>query len=153
MMSQKKQDLMKGDLAFCVFDLDADSTKESCFKCAKTMAETAKITIISSNPCFEIWYLEHFGYSNRPYSNSRKVIEELQKHVPQYMKSRCDFERYYPLTHNAVINCQKLDKHHLNYGYLATVEFSNPRTDVYKIVQILLENIENSFDKNNSVIG
>ena len=32
-----------------------------------------------SNPCFEIWYLEHLGYSSKVFRNSEEVIKQILK--------------------------------------------------------------------------
>ncbi|HEY4072546.1 MAG TPA: RloB family protein [Herbaspirillum sp.] len=54
----------KFDQVFCAIDRD---THES-FEEAIAMADAVeKVTVIASYPCFEFWYLLHFGYSRKPY--------------------------------------------------------------------------------------
>ena len=113
--------------------------KKEQLKEAKSIASRNNIRIISSNPCFEVWYLEHFGYSSKFYNSSGSVISELRKHIPDYRKNTCDFETLYPHTEQAIRNCEKLDDHHRAYGLHEMFEFSNPRTDVYKIVRLITD--------------
>lgn len=127
-----------GDLAISIFDLDMDRAKEDQLNQAKALSQAKSIGLVTSNPCFEIWYLEHFGYTSKPFSNSAELIKELKKHLSEYNKSKSYFEILYPLTKEAVKNCALLDKHHTLSGPEGLSEFNNPRTDVYKLVEIIL---------------
>ena len=126
-------------MAISIFDLDADESKGSQLKEAKEIAGKKSISIVSSNPCFEIWYLEHFGYTSKQFSSSAELIRELKKHIPEYSKNKSSFEILYPLTSAAVSNCMKLDEHHMQSDPGGLSEFSNPRTDVYKLVEIIFK--------------
>lgn len=126
----------EGDIAISVFDLDADDSKRDQLKKAKEDAGKKNIGIVSSNPCFEVWYLEHFGYTTKPFVSSNAVIRELEKKIPKYQKNVCDFETLYPKTEAAIENCEKLDKYHADNN--VTDEFANPRTDMYKVVRVLV---------------
>ena len=127
----------KGDMAISVFDLDVDEAKYAQLEEARVEAGKRNVRIVSSNPCFEIWYLEHFGYTTKPFIDSNAVIRELEKKMPGYRKNRCDFDTLYPKTEEAIINCEKLDKYHADNN--VDVEFANPRSSVYKIVKILFD--------------
>ncbi|HEX7636379.1 MAG TPA: RloB family protein [Noviherbaspirillum sp.] len=50
---------------FCVIDRDTHESFDEAIELAKTVS---KITVISSYPCFEFWYLLHFGYNRKPYA-------------------------------------------------------------------------------------
>ena len=69
-------------MAISVFDLDADESKVLQLNEAKEKAEKKNISIVSSNPCFEVWYLEHFGYTTKPFESSAAVIKEVKKRFP-----------------------------------------------------------------------
>ena len=127
----------QGDMAFSVFDLDVNETKYIQLETAKTNANKMNIGIITSNPCFEVWYLEHFGFSTKPFLNSNAVVKELEKKMPGYQKNRCDFDILFPHTEAAIKNSEMLEKYHV--GNNETYELANPRTDVYKIVRILMK--------------
>ena len=129
----------KGDIAISVFDLDAEEKKKPQLSEAKRLAEKGNVQIITSNPCFEVWYLEHFGYTSKNFQNSSEVIKDLVKHCPRYQKNSCDFELFYPLTEVAIENCKLLKEFHENHGFEVIDEFNNPRTDVYKVVELLFD--------------
>ena len=79
-----------GDAAFCLVDSDVDSAKDRQLEKADTEAGN-RIRVVVSSPCFEVWYLEHFGYTSKPLLNSDEVIKELRKSLPEYMKNHCDY--------------------------------------------------------------
>ncbi len=133
---EEKLSFKEGDIAISVFDLDADELKRDLLKKAKEDAENKNVGIVSSNPCFEIWYLEHFGYTTKPFVSSSAVVKELEKKIPGYRKNVCDIELLYPRTKVAIENCGKLDKYHADNN--VTDGFANPRTDMYKVVQIII---------------
>ena len=124
-----------GDMAFSLFDLDLDFAKENQLNRAKELAIKNNIKLITSNPCFEVWYLQHFGFSSKPFSSSKAVVQELIKKLPKYQKNNCDIDILYPLTEEAINNCKRLIEYHKDNG--VDCEFANPRTDVHKLVEIL----------------
>ena len=128
-----------GDLAVSIFDLDLDKTKEKQLQTAKSIAKQKHIKIFTSNPCFEIWYIEHFIYSTKPFTCSNAVIQELKSYMPRYAKNSCDFDTLYPKTENAIVNCRKLEEHHKKNGFTGIEDFNNPRTDLYKFVELLMD--------------
>lgn len=136
-VKEEELSLKKGDLAISVFDLDANRAKYLQLMEAKAIAEEKNIQIIVSNPCFEIWYLAHFGFSTRPFSSSSTVIKELEKYLPGYQKNRCDIEVLYPKTKDAIKNCERLEKYHIDNN--GNVETANPRTDIYRVIKILID--------------
>lgn len=126
-----------GDLAISVFDLDVDESKRAQLKVAKEDALKKNIIIVTSNPCFEVWYLEHFGYTSKPFASSTAVIRELEKILPGYRKNACDIDSLYPRTEAAIKNCEMLDMYHTDNN--AIDELANPRTDMYKIVKLFFD--------------
>ncbi|MBO4901867.1 MAG: RloB domain-containing protein [Lachnospiraceae bacterium] len=128
----------KGDLAFSIFDLDLDRSKEKQLEQARELSLAKKISLVTSNPCFEIWYLEHFGFTTKPFQNNAELINELKRFLPNYAKNRVDFDVLYPLTEQAIANCKKLLEYHNGGGPEEAPSFANPRTDVYRIVEIIL---------------
>lgn len=136
----KEEDLSfkDGDLAYCLFDLDLDKTKEPQMITAKSTAVQKNIQLITSNPCFEVWYIEHFGYTTKPFNSSAEVIRELKKYIPNYNKNTSNYDELFPLTKDAIKNCKRLEDHHQKNNYGTTSEYSNPHTDVYKLIELLL---------------
>ena len=128
-----------GDKAVSVFDLDLDTDKIPQLIAAKNIADKKNVTIYPSNPCFEVWYLEHFEYTSKLFHSSNEVIRELEKYLPNYKKNYCDFDILYPRTENAIDNCKKLDKHHRDVGTNTSIEFANPSTSIHTLIEVLME--------------
>lgn len=126
----------EGDMAISVFDLDTAEAKQEQLRIAKEDARKKNISIVSSNPCFEVWYLEHFRYTSKPFASSGAVIRELGKIIPGYRKNACDFKILYPKTETAIENCRRLDQYHVDNNEFD--EFANPRTDMYKVIQTII---------------
>ena len=139
----KKEELSykDGDLAISIFDLDLDHSKLSQLLEAKDLSKTKNIKIITSNPCFEIWYLEHFIYTSKPFNNSNELVSELKKYIHNYQKNEDYFKELFPNTNQAIINCKRLDFYHIENKQDNKLEFNNPRTDFYKLVELIISNI------------
>lgn len=139
-----------GDLAFSVFDLDLDQSKVSQLEKARNASLSKGVCLVTSNPSFEIWYLEHFGYTTKPFSDNGELINELKKHIPNYEKNTVEIDTLFPLTNDAIENCKRLRNFHSDLSLTGTIDFCNPQTDVYKIVEIVLGkrgNVDNCVDK------
>ncbi len=137
----QKEDLSnkRGDFAVSIFDLDLDSTKVNQLLAAKDLSSKKNVRLITSNPCFEIWYLEHFGYTSKPFVSSDEVIQQLKKYIPDYSKSTDCFEILFPHTAEAVENCSHLEEYHKGNGSNGIFEYNNPRTDMYKLVEAVMQ--------------
>jgi len=128
-----------GDMAISIFDIDISSSKEELVYRAMELSATKGVCHITSNPCFEIWFLEHFIYTSKPFSSNDELIRALKKYVPGYCKNTNIFEILYPKTANAVDNCKKLDEYHKKNSLDKKMTFCNPRTDIYKIAEMIIE--------------
>ena len=135
-VKEEELSFKEGDMAISVFDLDLDEAKYLQLQEAKAVAGKKNIQIITSNPCFEVWYLEHFGFSTKPFSSSSAAVKELEKKLPGYQKNNCDFELLYPKTKDAINNCERLDKYHTDNSDVT--EMANPRTDMYKVIKDII---------------
>lgn len=140
------------DFMSLVFDRDTHQTydkaldKISCLK-RKNKFRNTSIYAITSNPCFELWFLMHFTLSSKPYavkgckSSADCLIDDLRKYeiFENYSKSICSyFDEIIDKIETAIVNSKHLlenseekDKHHLN-----------PSTFVHELV-IILQNISN----------
>lgn len=71
------------DKAFCLIDTDCDRKKNNKIEEAVLEAvrdKAAPVSIITSNPCFEIWFILHERYTTeRKYNSSIEVINELKR--------------------------------------------------------------------------
>jgi hypothetical protein len=71
------------DRVFCVIDRDEHPNFDQA---VQTVVQIANVTVIASYPCFEYWYLLHFGYSRKPYhragakSPATCLMDDLKLH-------------------------------------------------------------------------
>jgi hypothetical protein len=128
------------DRVYCVFDKDQHQTyNEALDRVRQTnLAKGHKILAITSVPCFEFWFLLHFGYTTKGYvagqgSICAQVIKDLKQHIPGYEKGIGGIYRQILLdkTDTAVTNAKKLSRHNTN------VETDNPSTKVHQLVEYL----------------
>lgn len=129
--------LKQGDLAFSVFDVDVDRAKEKNIDSARNLAKSSKykIDIITSNPCFEVWYLMHFASSTKPFNSSNGAINELSKYINNYSKTIDYSELLLPNTNNAIVNSEKLISYHKSFAKEKNQDYYNPCTYVHEIVK------------------
>ena len=133
-----------GDCAFSLVDGDVNPKKDGQIMRADVMARGTKATQIVSNPCFEIWYSCHYGYSTRQYHSTDEAIAALRELVPAYSKENPGM---YQLTiHNVNKACEnaiRLEQYNQDAGRkLHTADFL-PSTDVYKVIIHLLKQNNN----------
>lgn len=130
-------DLTDGDEAYCVFDTDTNPIKNSIISEAKKLATDNNIKIISSTPSIELWFLLHYEYTTASMSN-RDLINRLKNYYPNYDKN---VDVYFDINSrmiDAIERAKRLEKYQLdNDRVIGTIE-ANPNTEVYKIVEELL---------------
>ena len=73
------------DQIWCVLDADTFGTKSDLQKLAQ--AQRAKIRVIFSNPCFEVWYRQHFSNSHGPLPNGDAAKAEVKRLMAKHIKS------------------------------------------------------------------
>ena len=129
-------DMNEGDLAFCVFDTDIDSIKNRAIKEAKKLADKNRIIIITSSPCFELWFLLHYKYTTAKLSND-EVITNLKKYLSNYEKNKNVFPIIKENISNAIQNAKKLEKYQQDNGRDINLVEANPHSEVYKIIEEL----------------
>ena len=127
----------EGDMAFAVFDTDADENKQKYIDEAVTLAKRKGVHTVCSTPCFEVWYLMHFRYSTGPILSSRKVLEEMEKYVPGYEKSSGIYHKIRNMTMTAIHNAERIEAYHDMDGIRKKSIKRNPGTEVHEIVRIL----------------
>lgn len=76
----------KEDITLLFIDLDCDENKK-----AKVLVIESKLkkdtVIIKSNPCFELWFLNHFCLSTKEYFSNKELINDLNKFIVGYEKN------------------------------------------------------------------
>ena len=83
---------------FCVFDLDrilTDTTEKRIYESElKKIRLKKNIYFIESHPCFELWFLYHFGRSGlKQYNCCDSLIHDLKTHLPHYSKEESYLKR------------------------------------------------------------
>ena len=95
------------------------------------------IKIISSTPSVELWFLLHFEYTTASMTN-KDLISRLKEHYHNYDKNVDIYPDISDKTIEAIEKAKKLEKYQLDNGKeIGTVE-ANPNTEIYKIVEELL---------------
>lgn len=128
-----------GDLAFVV--CDTDFSKEDQIQEARTLAEQNDVTLILSNPCFEIWLLMHFKYTTKPYASNLELLNDLQNRWPEYSKNIGSFDGISDMRPSAIDNAKQLKQFHKLKNHTTEIEKCNPSTDVYILVELLDDEI------------
>ncbi len=129
------------DKVYCVFDRDRHSTFDEAVQRAKDLsAEGKPFVAITSNPCFEVWLLLHFGYTDQPFHPAGK--KSVGDQVVAALKTKPGFAIYgkgqkgiygqlkAKLSH-ALTDAARLRKHGAATGSI------NPATDVDLLVKAI----------------
>lgn len=137
-IDELKLDLQDDDVAYCIFDTDVDSNKNKIIEEAIQLARKNNIKIITSSPCFELWFLLHYDYTTAN-MDSEEVIKRLKEYYPKYEKNINIYPDIIKEIDLAIDRAKKLEKYQTdNNRRIGTVE-ANPNTEVYKIVEYLMK--------------
>ena len=130
--------LKNRDRAFCIIDSDTDPAKQAQIDAA-CARQTELIKVIISSPCFEEWFLCHYGYSTR-YLTSAQAVEELKRKCKDYKKTMNIFPVIFDNTETAIKTAIRLKDYHNAQGRRAHSIERNPSSDMYIVVEYLLNN-------------
>ena len=137
-IDELKLDLQDDDVAYCIFDTDVDSNKNKIIEEAIQLAKKNNIKIITSSPCFELWFLLHYDYTTAN-MDSEEVIKRLKEYYPKYEKNINIYPDIIKEIDLAIDRAKKIEKYQIdNNRRIGTVE-ANPNTEVYKIVEYLMK--------------
>jgi hypothetical protein len=78
------------DTVYCVFDRDRHSTFDAAVQRTKDLS--APLVAITSTPCFEVWLLLHFGYTDQPFHPAGK--KSVGDQVVATLKTKPGFGKY-----------------------------------------------------------
>lgn len=129
------------DRVYCVFDRDKHTTFDAAVQRTKDLTAAGKpFEAITSTPCFEVWLLLHFGYTDQPFhaagekSVGGQVVAALKK-KPGFAKYDKGQKGVYGLLKselaNALNHAERLRKHGAKTGSI------NPATDVDALVKAI----------------
>jgi RloB-like protein len=129
------------DRVFCVFDRDKHTTFVAAVQRTKDLsAEGKPFEAITSNPCFEVWLLLHFGYTDQPFHAAGK--KSVGDQVVSALKAKPGFSKYgkgqkavydqlKARLGDALAHAERLRRHGLAAGSI------NPATDVDTLVKVI----------------
>jgi len=117
----------KKDLTFVFVDLDCLEEKAKVVQELKSKCPR-DIRIITSSPCFEIWFLNHFCYSTKEYKSNEDIIQDLTRFIPNYDKNKDYFEIMNSKTDDAIKN-----------SYKQILCSSKSKTEVVEIVKKIIK--------------
>ncbi|MGA2602197.1 MAG: RloB family protein [Bryobacteraceae bacterium] len=126
---RKKDENLKYDQVWCVFDIDEHPFVPE----AKQQARDNGIEVAISNPCFELWALLHFR-DQRAHIERGALHHECKQYMPGYEK-RLPVSEIYHLLEDALRRATDLDQWQNSRG----CDGANPSTGVYKIMQRIKE--------------
>lgn len=137
-IDELKLDLQDDDVAYCIFDTDVDPNKNKIIEEAIQLARKNNIKIITSSPCFELWFLLHYDYTTAN-MDSEEVIKRLKEYYPKYEKNINIYPDIIKEIDLAIDRAKKIEKYQIdNNRRIGTVD-ANPNTEVYKIVEYLMK--------------
>ncbi len=125
----------EGDIIACVFDRDLNS--DTALEESVRLAKKESITISYSNPCFEYWFLCHYGYFPSPIEKA-ELTSKLKEHMGNYEKN--DSEIYNVLkdmTPGALKNSKKIKAKHISEGTDIISRDSNPVTLIFELIELI----------------
>ena len=126
------------DAVYCVFDRDLHTTFDAAVRRTKDLSAAGQPLIaITSTPCFELWLLLHFGYTDLPFHAAGK--KSVGDQVVSALKAKPGFAKYgkgqkgiYALLKDkmgdAITHAAQLRKHGAATGSV------NPATDMDQLV-------------------
>jgi len=129
------------DQIYCVIDVEDVARRDDLSK-AGTLARKHNITLILSNPCFEVWLLSHFERTSRSFVDAAAAAEAVSRHWQTRFGnaySKGDekiYRRLKNLTDHAIGNARNVRE--VDHGNRPVVD-CNSSTDVYKLVCLLLD--------------
>ena len=136
----------KGDSVWVVADGDIDyktpgaaEAKESALLEARSAAEKNGISILISNPCFELWYYLHFDFSTGFIKDYTSMREKLLPYLPDYEKNRDVYDQLCEKTERAIANAMSLEAFHKENGEEGPFKLAvNPFTEIYRLVEMII---------------
>ncbi|MCX4364248.1 MAG: RloB family protein [Bacilli bacterium] len=133
-----------GDRIFLVIDTDLNEGQINSIKSIRDECDKLGITIITSSPTFEIWYLMHFRDNQLRFNSSGDVKNAIKGIISNYKESM----NLYPLisekTATAIKRAKKIESQRIKDG-----EYDEYSCNPYSSIYIVLEEIENLQNQNN----
>ena len=147
------------DHVYFVFDKDTHTTYDYALTLVEGLRKQRKfknifLSAITSCPCFEFWFLLHFGLTTKPYhpSGSKSpcdnLISDLKK-KPYFNDYEKNQKNYFNFLHDRLPNAKINSERALDYSLSVRdrKHFGNPTT----FVHILVDNLEKLAEKQSKI--
>lgn len=139
--AKEKADLKVYDKIIVLIDLDkviSDNQIKIFEKELKRTKRYKEILVLINNPCLELWFLIHYKYTTKMFSDCDRVINSLRKYLNDYRKDRKYYtardndiyKRLRPFLNTAIKNGEKLG------DFNSKNPFSS-KAEIYKIFRIV----------------
>ena len=136
---RQKQNL-NPETTWCVFDIESKSQEVI----DKTVRNAGKgINVITSNPCFELWFLLHFQHVSSNL-NVTDTIQMLKNHISDYKKGNDIFKLIEDKTQVALSNSRRLNGNHISHRLNRYDIRCNPSTQIYQIIEHIFDILHRS---------
>jgi len=136
---KSKEDGVKYDKIFCVFDRDNDL---AAYQEAIELCKSKNFVPIVSNPCFELWPYLHFQMRESGFGTPQQMLKALRK-WPGFAEYDNDGVQIFTCT------CHLIDTACKNASTLALKQNDDPRNDPFTSTHILIERFYSLKDEQN----
>lgn len=138
---KEKIDLKLGDRGYCVFDSDPKSNPDikGVFQ-ALEGCEKEGLYNIFSNPCFEVWFVLHFGgapYGKTATQMKHYLKELLKEKCPNYSETVDIYDLLFPMQKDAVKRAKALHKSQKEVHKTVYSHECNPYTDIFCFIDYM----------------
>lgn len=129
---KSKEDGVKYDKVFCVFDRDNDL---SSFLEAIELCKSRKCIAIISNPCFELWPYLHFQIRDSGFGSPQQMLKALKK-LPDFAEYDKDGVQIFNATFHLIeIACKRASS-------LVSKQHDDPKEDPFTNIHILIKRFQ-----------
>ncbi|MFI5343873.1 MAG: RloB family protein [Chlamydiales bacterium] len=136
---KSKEDGIKYDKIFCVFDRDNDL---SSFLEAIELCKSKKFIPIISNPCFELWPYLHFQMRESGFGSPQQMLKALKK-LPAFSNYDKDGVQIYNSTHHLIeVACKHASS-------LISKQHDDPKEDPFTTIHILIKRFQTLKEEQN----
>ncbi len=138
------EDIKNEDECFIFLILDTDLSNKRINEIKEIVPECNKneISIITSAPTFEIWFLMHYRKNNLQFKTSKKVKKELEKIIEKYKENMDIYGIIKDETNKAITFAKTIEQQVIKNN--EDLFNKNPHSSIYKVI----ETINNIINKN-----
>ena len=136
---KSKEDGVKYDKIFCVFDRDNDLPS---FLQAIELCKSKNFIAIVSNPCFELWPYLHFQIRESGFGSAQQMLRALKK-LPEFENYDKDGVQIFNATlHFIDTACKRA-------SFLVSKQHDDPKEDPFTNIHILINRFQTLKEEQN----